>query len=285
MEFNFTRKWLNLFIITLLFLTGRVYSDVSISKPLTGQTYQVSSGKVTVPISWIESNAVPKLSNIKSYTFTLCSGPNSDIFAVHKLADGISSSDITDFSYEVDIDSSYGKDGQYYVQVYAEIDKGYTIHYTNRFTLKGMTGSYTPSVGAITDPPSGQTSIAGTGQTGIASIDSRSFSVSYTMQTGLTRYAPMQLQPGSTVTKDKSQWSRRYPTSAVTYYTSLRPSPSQVSTITPGWSYTMSSLVNYASPALSPSANGGWYNPSSKLVKPTVSTPSEWLKAQTTSKK
>lgn len=285
MEFNFTRKWLNLFIITLLFLTSRVYSDVSISKPLTGQTYQVSSGKVTVPISWIESNAVPKLSNIKSYTFTLCSGPNSDIFAVHKLADGISSSDITDFSYEVDIDSSYGKDGQYYVQVYAEIDKGYTIHYTNRFTLKGMTGSYTPSVGGISDPPSGQTSIAGTGQTGIVSIDSRSFSVSYTMQTGLTRYAPMQLQPGSTVTKDKSQWSRRYPTSAVTYYTSLRPSPSQVSTITPGWSYTMSSLVNYASPALSPSANGGWYNPSSKLVKPTISTPSEWLKAQTTSKK
>ena len=285
MEFNFTRSWLNLFIITLLFLTGRVYSDVSISKPLTGQTYQVSSGKVTVPISWIESNAVPKLSNIKSYTFTLCSGPNSDIFSVHKLADGISSSDITDFSYEVDIDSSYGKDGQYYVQVYAEIDKGYTIHYTNRFTLKGMTGSYTPSVGGISDPPSGQTSIAGTGQTGIVSIDSRSFSVSYTMQTGLTRYAPMQLQPGSTVTKDKSQWSRRYPTSAVTYYTSLRPSPSQVSTITPGWSYTMSSLVNYASPALSPSANGGWYNPSSKLVKPTISTPSEWLKAQTTSKK
>lgn len=269
--------WLSFFIITILLLVNRVYSDVSVSKPLGGQTYQVSSGKVTVPITWIESNAVPKLTAIKSYTFTLCSGPNSDIHAVESLTDAISASSIDGYSYEVEIDSSYGKDGQYYIQIYAEIANGFTIHYTNRFTLKGMTGTYNPSVGSVSDPPSGQTSIADEGQTVVASIDSRSFTVSYNLQTGLTRYAPMQLQPGSTVTKNKSQWQRQHPTSAVSYFTTLRPSPSQLSTLTPGWSYTMSSAVNYASPALSPSQNGGWYNPSSRLTRPTISTPSGYM--------
>lgn len=260
-----------------LLLANRVYSDVSISKPLSGQTYKVSSGKATVPISWIESNATPKLSKITAYTFTLCSGPNSDIHAVKTLASSVSADDITDYSYDLDIDASLGQDGQYYIQIYAEVSDGFTIHYSQRFTLDGMTGSYEPSVGSVSDPPSGQTSIAQDGQTAVASIDSKSFSVSYTLQTGLTRYAPMQLQPGTSVTKNKSSWSRKYATSAVSYFTSIRPSPSQLSTITPGWSYTMSSAVNYASAAAFPSANGGWYNPSSKLTKPTISTPSGFI--------
>jgi len=147
-----------------------------------------------------------------------------------------------------------------------------------------MTGSYKPSSGSDSTPPSAQTSIAGGGQTAAQSINSASFSIPYTLQTGLTRYAPMQMQPGSVLTKNKSSWSRRHPTSAVTFFTSIRPSPAQSSTITPGLSYTMTSVVNDASPALYPSQNGGWYNPSKLLTKPTISIPSG-LVTPTSSKK
>jgi hypothetical protein len=43
-----------------------------------------------------------------------------------------------------------------------------------------------------------------------------------------------------------------------------------VSTVTAGWSYTISSAQNYASPALYPSDNGGWYDPQSKVKSATL---------------
>jgi hypothetical protein len=244
-----------------------VLCDVSISKPNKGQTFTVSGGSVTIDLTWIESNATPKLTAITSYSFTLCTGPNSEIYGFDSSLKKISASDISGYSYSFQVPSTLGADGVYYVQIYATSSDGYTIHYSNRFTLSGMTGSTEPS-GDDTSPPSAQTSLSDGATTLPASELSKSFALAYSEQTGLTRYAPMQTQPGTTVTA--TTWSRRYPASAVTYYTSLSSSLAQLSTITPGWSYTLSSAVNWASAAPFPSENGGWYNPSSKLTKPSV---------------
>ena len=81
----------------------------------------------------------------------------------------------------------------------------------------------------------------------------------YTMQTGVSRFAPMQMQPQSAVTAQT--WTRKFPTSSVSLYSTLRKSPDKLTTITPGWSYTLPSDYNYATPAPFPSDNGGWYNP------------------------
>ena len=254
-------------LLLLLTLCVRLaHGDVSISKPLTGQTYEVSDGVAKVSVTWIESNAQPKLTDIESYTFVLCTGPNANIKAVKTLAKQIKASDISGYTYDLSIDSDVGQDGYYYIQIYATATNGWTIHYSNRFMLEGMTGSYEPTVGAVTKPPDAQTSLAN-GDNTMVSIDSKSFSVPYLSQTGRTRYAPMQTQPPTKITMDKSSWTRRFPTSEVSYFTSVSSSLAQVTTITPGWSYTISSGVNWASHAPDPSANGGWYAASERLTR------------------
>lgn len=246
-------------------------ADVSISKPKKGSSYSASSGSASVQVTWIESNATPKLSDISLYKFTICTGPNNDIDGIKSIKK-VDASDVDGYSITLSIPSTVGADGSYYIQVYAETDDGgYTIHYTERFTLEDMTGTLKPSGEDETSSPDAETSVnGGDDTTTIAASDlSKSFSVYYTSQTGKTRYAPMQTQPGSTITA--STWTRRFPTSAVTYYTSLSTSLAQVSTITPGWDYTISSAVNWASHAPNPSENGGWYNPSSRVSSATLS--------------
>ncbi|KAH3666603.1 hypothetical protein WICMUC_005587 [Wickerhamomyces mucosus] len=266
----------NTLLLLLSFVSKYALGDVAISKPLSDQTYSASSGSVSIGIAWIESNASPALGDITSYTFTLCTGPNSDIYAFKDSVVKVEASELNGkFQYTFNIDASEGADGDYYIQVYAVTSEGFTIHYTKRFTLTDMTGSYQPTVGLVSNPPDAQTSLS-TGAT-VISINSASFSIPYTSQTGYTRYAPMQLQPGTKVTKGKSDWTRKYPTSAVTYYTSIRTTMDQSSTITPGWSYSWTSAINWASPAPFPSENGGWYNPSVKLLSrtPTLVKPTE----------
>lgn len=250
-----------------------VHADVTISSPTKDKTYTASGGSVTVPLKWIDDSNYPTLDKIEYYTFSLCYGPNSDISNVYTIGKQISPSDITVttsgdsevYSYDSVIPASIVGDGQYYIQVYAVVeDEGDTIHYSPRFTLSGMSGASTYTYTYSTQPPAVTEIYTSDSDSGNTGIDSASFSVPYTLQTGKTRYAPMQMQPGSTVTA--TTWTRKYPTSKVTYYSTFRNSLEQVSTITPGRSYVMTSDINCASPALMPSENGGWYNPSKRLT-------------------
>ncbi|CEP20710.1 KRE9 [Cyberlindnera jadinii] len=253
------------FALCLLSLFTCVVGDVSISNPTKGQTFAVSGSSVSVTVTWIESNADPLLTDMNKYTFLVCTGPNSDINCFKSTSTTVKASELSSYSKTMSIPASLGADGQYYIQIYATTDNGYTIHYTYRFTLTGMTGSTEPS-GDDTNPPTAQTSLAADGATAVTGTAlSASFSLPYSEQTGPTRYAPMQTQPGTTVTA--TTWSRRFPTSSVTYFSTLTGGTmlQQVSTVTPGWSYTISSAANWASPAPYPSDNGGWYNPSSRI--------------------
>jgi len=260
---------MNLKFLSFFLLLSKVLADVSISKPTKGQTFNVDGDSATVELAWEESNAKPKLDDIESYSFTICTGSNSDIDGIKTLKK-LDASDLSDHSYKLKVPANTGESGVYFVQIYATTKNGYTINYSQRFELKGMTGSKKASGSDESNPPDGQTSIDGGDQT--STLDpsdmSKSFSVFYTSQTGETRYAPMQMQPGTTVTA--TTWTRKYPTSSVSFFSTIKHSANVLSTITPGWSYTMSSAVNYASPAPNPSIQG-WYNPSSKLTPPSLS--------------
>ena len=268
------RNLLNIICVNLLIVilwNRPVVCDVSISKPLSGQTFSVSGDAATIQVKWVDSGSDPSISDITSYTFTLCTGPNSDITAVDVLGSSISPSEVSGNLFEASISSSVGNDGVYYIQIFAVYPTGYSIHYSYRFQLSGMTGGDEAS-GSIDDsPPSAQYSFKNTGtdtETEVvpATIDSASFTVPYTLQTGRTRYAPMQTQPGSRVTA--TTWTRKFPTSAVSFYKTVMPSPVVYSTITPGWSYSRTSYLNYATPQPYPSANGGWYDPAEKIITP-----------------
>lgn len=181
-----------------------------------------------------------------TYTILLCYGAEDGTGTIKCLDDDpiLKAQKVSGTSYKALIDASMVPNGYYYFQVYAAYpQQGYSIHYTERFQLKGMSGPSTIKATATGDTPGPQVSIEGVDGAGGA-VNSKSFSITYTLQTGKTRYAPMQMQPGSTITHSK--YSTRYPTSAVTYYSTKAKSPVVYSTITPGWSYSRKSYTNLA---------------------------------------
>lgn len=256
---------MQLLILVALFFLKFVVADVDISDPSSGDSFSVLGGVAKVSIKWKDSSDdsddSDSLSKVKSYAIVLCTGSNSNIGTVTTLEKSLLAK-LT--SYDAEIKSNAAPNGQYFIQVYAVFpDDGYTIHYTPRFKLTGMSGesntfTFPASLFSVTgDQPSPVLQAAG----GNTDVNSKSFSVTYTLQTGKTKYAPMQTQPATTVTA--TTFSRRHPTSAYTPYKSISPSPNALSTITPGWDYTVTSKVNTASVAGYPT----YFYPASSRVK------------------
>lgn len=257
-------------LATFFALLGLTVADVEITKPATGESFSASGGSAKVSIQWKDTSDskddADSLSKVQSYAIVLCTGPNSDISAVKALEKKLKAGST---SYEATIDANIGPNGQYFIQVYAVYpDNGHSIYYTNRFKLTDMKGeadtyTFPASYFSISgDQPLPQPYAAAQP----TSINSKSFSVTYTLQTGKTKFAPMQTQPGSTVTA--TTYSRRHPTSAYTPYKSYSPSPNALSTITPGWDYTVVSKVNSASVAGYPTE---FYPASSRVKQATLS--------------
>lgn len=243
-----------------------VKADVSMVKPQTGATYKVSGSSVDIDVMWEDDGNSPTLDEVSTYSFTLCSGPNSNIEAIKTLATRIKASDISDYTYTLTIPETLSENGIYYVQVLAKGTFGYTIHYSGRFTLSGMSGTIVASsAGAISTPPAPQYMIT-QGTNAKPTINTAWFTIPYTEQTGISRFAPMQSQPKSSVDLSKyTTWTRRFPTSAVTYYSTFRKTMDCSTTITPGWSYTLTSDINYQTADAGPVSNGGWYDPKERM--------------------
>lgn len=254
----------SLLLTFITLLAGFVAGDAQVVKPKANSEFSGSSGTISIDIQWMDNNAYPPFDKVDHFLFQLQNGPNTNIQKVKVLKDNVSPDDITQgddgtYSYTVEFDSSITGDGQYYIQVFSALDadnKQYTINYSPRFELTDMKGTTTVTFTDTTQPV-GQTR-AQTGTTA-ASIDTRSFTLQYTQQTGISRFAPMQMQPVTKITA--TTWTRKFATSAVTYYSSLINSLQQETTITPGWSYTLPSGMNMATPAPYPSDNGGWKDP------------------------
>jgi glucose dehydrogenase len=77
------------------------------------------------------------------------------------------------------------------------------------------------------------------------------FDVEYTMQTGATRYAPMQKVPASKITKKKA--SPQYPTSSVPIAKKFLPTPKVQTTVTQSQTFSVQSMENTAKAAPMPS--------------------------------
>ncbi|CAL1209977.1 unnamed protein product [Candida parapsilosis] len=238
-----------MFIIILLatLLAPPVIADLEVTSPEEGDKISGSSGKARIKVNWKDTDSDSDFSveNIKLYTLSLCTN-GSPIQCLDPTIKGEKyTSNTATVSVEQNDDGSTG------------------IVYTPRFRLTDMEGPTGTLVVTVTgDSPEGQTSASESTGADI----SKSFTVPYTLQTGSTRYAPMQMQPGSTVTA--TTWTRKFPTSAVTYYSTRHTKPVVHSTITPGWSYTASSEVNWATVAPYPT---NWYAASGrKLSKASI---------------
>ncbi|ODQ67972.1 cell wall synthesis KRE9KNH1 [Nadsonia fulvescens var. elongata DSM 6958] len=247
--------------LILLFATF-VSADFTVIGPAAGSTY---TGGSTVVVQWKDDGESPALDTFDTLQVLICTGPNSGIDCdnITPLATLTTAADIDAGKTSVVIPPTVGSNGLWFFQVYAlKADKSSLWRYSARFTLSGMTGTARKATsGSDTTRPAGG-SVAGSTVTSGAEY-SASFTVPYPLQSGPTKFAPMQQQPGTKVTVSVA--SRRFPTSAVTYYSSVRKSPDAVSTITPGWSYTTGVATNYATPAPNPSINS-YYPASAKLA-------------------
>lgn len=124
---------------------------------------------------------------------------------------------------------------------------GQYVVYSDRFAYSGMTGK------GVLAPAIKQAALAVTNtdgppsQDGLTNEDTAAaggdqYEVEYTMQTGLTRYAPMQPVPGTKVTATNTQ--PLYPTSSVVIAKTKLPTPSQVITITASQTFSTKSMEN-----------------------------------------
>ena len=260
-------------ISTLIFCVFIVFinitkADVTVVLPMGGRTFEAIGGSVPITIGWIDDQSFPDLAkNVKSYTISLVSGPNSHIESIATLASDISVDDITldgiIYKYSLNIPADVAASGVFFIQVFTSGSFGYTIHYSDRFTITGLTGTLTPtSAGAVTTPPDAQYNIH-TGTSSVATINSASFTIPYYDQSGVSKFAPMQTQPHGSVTNPTATWTRKFPTSAVTYFTTAVPGNKITvkTTITPGWSYVITSDINYQTGT---TKTGTGYDPKSR---------------------
>lgn len=123
--------------------------------------------------------------------------------------------------------------------------------YSSRFSYSGMTGKFADPVKKSLDnvkdnkSTSGPTTQDSTAEKPDAAAASGDFDVQYNMQTGPTRYAPMQPVPGTKITAKTV--SPQHSTSSVAIAKSHLPIPSIVTTVTQSQTHKVSSVANTVS--------------------------------------
>jgi hypothetical protein len=128
---------------------------------------------------------------------------------------------------------------------------GQLITYSDRFSYSGMAAgaavfpaNIKPALAKIkgTAGPPTQDKTAKAGDANPAAPDAAQFEPTYTMQTGATRYAPMQPVPPTKVTATNTK--PLYPTSSVSIAKSKLPPPDVQTTITASQTFSVNSREN-----------------------------------------
>ena len=126
--------------------------------------------------------------------------------------------------------------------------KGLVTNFSPRFSLSGMTGDFDAEITAAVKDITGTDGperIDATTEGGVANPADGDFGVEYTMQTGLTRFAPMQPIPPTKITKKKA--TPLHPTSGFTVAKTFLPTPKIQTTITQSQTYSVQSRQNTVS--------------------------------------
>ncbi|KAK9389010.1 hypothetical protein V1515DRAFT_596807 [Lipomyces mesembrius] len=239
-----------LFLSTLM---PRVFADVEFLTPKAGVSYSAAN---TLAVTWQDSGSVPTFADLSTATLKLCGNTDSSAFNCFFFLFQVQALSGFSGTYTANIPVAVAANGQYFLQMTSIITTGgYVINYSDRFNLTGMTGTTEYVYIDSTAGPVRQYDPATT------PTASNPFTVPYQDQAGwATKYAPMQPQPGTTVTASTAR--RQYPTSAISaIFTTNTMQPYALTTSTMGWTYPWTSVINEASPQPDPSANGGSFEP------------------------
>ncbi|TKA35090.1 hypothetical protein B0A54_14599 [Friedmanniomyces endolithicus] len=249
-------------ISLLAALTPYALADVLVTSPAAGA--QLPFGNIQV--TWKDSGVAPALSALTTYTLQLVVGgqeassqtplitcANNALFSAGNTAtcvvgQGAAASTANGFFLQFTSVASEG---------------GTVINYSSRFTVTGMNGrtgaAQIAGVTALNGATTGPTTVnsvnngAAAGGGGAAAVGGSQFTVPYNLQTGLTKYAPMQPVPPTKITVN--QYTPLNPTSAYTVATTWMPRPSIATTLTAAQTFSVSSMENTAAAASNPTGN------------------------------
>ena len=119
------------------------------------------------------------------------------------------------------------------------------INYSGRFSISGMTGTFPPNVEAGVKGIKGTSGPATDNQVADSQAGAEGAggdNIAYSMQTGPTKYAPMQKKPPTKISAKTP--TPAYPTSSVSTATAFLPPPKQVTTVTATATWSVSSQEN-----------------------------------------
>ncbi|KAK4960127.1 Cell wall synthesis protein kre9 precursor [Elasticomyces elasticus] len=218
-------------------LTPYVLADVEVTTPAAGGQIPVG----TLNIEWQDSGVAPALSALTSYTIQLVVGGNEATSQTPLItcANAALFSAGSSASCVVPAGVAGPTVNGFFLQFTSVASEGGTvINYSNRFTITGMTGTtgaaqaqaVTALGGATAGPPTQNNVNNGQAAGGGAAAGGAEFTVPYNLQTGLTKYAPMQPVPPTKMTVNN--YTPLYPTSAYTVATTWMPLPSIATTLT-----------------------------------------------------
>ncbi|KAK8188414.1 hypothetical protein HDK77DRAFT_451299 [Phyllosticta capitalensis] len=238
-------------------------ADVKFVSVNEGDVLTVGYGPKSITVEWVESGKQPKISDLDKYELDLCAGTNDNFASIKKITkEGLFSLGNTAKGIITPTDGGDTANA-YFFRIVSTTKDGQTVtNYSPRFTLQGMSGKFPESIaeslqGSILDISPGDLNhfelrqqVGGAAAVSASDAADASYFLAYTAQTGLTRYAPMQKVPGSTITK--SQTSMLYPTSSFTKYTTYGSAPDAQVTVTLSQTYTHTSLEATQSAAANP---------------------------------
>ncbi|KAK5127764.1 hypothetical protein LTR85_004880 [Meristemomyces frigidus] len=217
----------------------------------------------TISVAWTDSGS-PAISTLTTYTLTLIVGGNDDatqlpLTAIEAQGE-FSTGNTASGTVTAGLAGSTAN-GFFLKMVSVSSDGGTITTYSDRFTMTGMTGTtpatYLDAVTALDGSTAGPAlvdDVSTDSSATSAAAGGDMFTIAYNLQTGLTKYAPMQPVPPTKITA--KTFTPLFPTSAYTIATTWMPQASILTTITESQTFSVSSMENTATAQANPTDDG-----------------------------
>ncbi|KAH6668804.1 hypothetical protein B0J14DRAFT_599350 [Halenospora varia] len=241
----------------LLALLGTAPFSVAI--PIISSPAQGASvpGGTAFTVSWTDDGTAPAVADLTSFTLQLTAGTSTTNAVVWAAALTTFAASPAGLAVTIPLTASGSSPSAYYWTMISTATAGGTVTtYSNRFSLTGMTGVFPAAVIAVL-PVSGATAAVPANVNAVAgqaaapgTAAAGAWGTPYNLQTGLTKYAPMQPVPPTAITATNT--APLWPTSSVAFASTFMPIPSIVTTLTQVNTFSVSSHANTAAAASSP---------------------------------
>ncbi|KAI8931237.1 hypothetical protein NX059_011585 [Plenodomus lindquistii] len=231
-------------------------AGVSFTSPAAGAKL---TGGTSLIAKWEEGGDGPKLADLQTYQVFLMAGGNDATSQIQLGAITTMGTFATGNTASGLVQAGWGANSPkpaYFLKMVAVAKAGGQLTtYSDRFVINsGMTGAFPANVQKAladisdTTPPK---TVDETGKDNAApDAAAGDYDVEYTMQTGPTRYAPMQPIPPTSITATNTK--PLHPTSSVRIATTMLPIPSIQTTLTQSQTFSVESRENTVAPAPMP---------------------------------